>query len=279
MTMNMISKRFNTFLTGSVDVETDTHSTIIINESPEGLSAAAIDETCHQLTSVMAFQENLAMLFRATLASQGTAFPITKGRFKLLVRLKSSRSISSLSLPLLKNVIPSSPLLNVLKSVLDGLNGQIISNDSLVRQAEITYEMKPRGQRSVLDSLEIELHDLAGGQQTLIVQVSTELYVVPKEPPIILDPGNAASYMHDTHHEEFADQLQPIMSLPKFKHYHIDAEFVGDVQRLDVDNMAKVYIPTFNKLGINDDDIHRITLRKQSKKTRTGSTIPRISKF
>lgn len=122
-----------------------------------------------------------------------------------------------------------------------------------------------------MDDLEVELHDLSTGQMTLIAKISEELYVVPKETPMFLEYDNASIYMHNTHHEEFAAQLKPIVNLPKYKHYHIDAEFMGDVQRLDVDNMAKIYVPIFNELGIHNDDVHRITLRKRSKKAHTGS--------
>lgn len=279
MTVNMVTMKINTFLTGAVDIQTDTHSTVIISEPPEGLSVLVVDETRHQLTSMMAFQENVSMLFRATLASRGIVFPLSKGRFKVLVRLKSNRSISELHLPTLKYTISSSPLVNVLKSVLDGLNGQVISNDSHIYEAEIVYEKKPKVQRSKLDDLEIELYDLSKGQMTLIAKVAEVLYVVPKETPMFLESNNSSIYMHNTHHEEFAAQLKPIMNLPKYKHYHIDSEFMGDVQRLDVDNMAKIYVPVFNGLGIHNDDVHRITLRKRSKKAHTGSVVLRLNQY
>jgi Holliday junction resolvase RusA-like endonuclease len=95
--------------------------------------------------------------------------------------------------------------------------------------------------------------------------------VLPKEQPLVYNVDNKIVALHESHHEDFAVQLKPIITLPKYSLYHIDVEFIGDVQRLDVDNMSKIYLPVLNKLGIKDDDIHRISMSKRIKKNHSGA--------
>jgi Holliday junction resolvase RusA-like endonuclease len=273
MTANLISKKINTYLTGSITVETDQHSQIIIHEPPEGLVHAAGDDvTRHQITSVMAFQEKLSMLFRANLKSAGIKLPLPDGKYKVKVKLRSARKISELPAPTIKYVSPASPLLNVLKSVMDALNGHIVSNDSQINSSEIVYEPASGCGRSKLDHLEVGLYDASQQPAAPIARIAADVYVIPKEPPMYYDGNNKPVVLQETHHKDFAAQLRPIISVPQYERYHIDVQFIGDVKRLDIDNMAKIYLPLFNELGIADDLIHRVTLNKRSGK-KLNSTV------
>lgn len=241
MTAGMITKQIGTFLTGNITVETDQHSKIIIHEPPEGLVHATENDVIrHQITSMMAFQEKLSMLFRARFKSAGIKFPLPDGKYRVEVNLKSARKIKELPAPTIKNTISSSPLIGVLKSIIDALNGQIISNDSQIYNAEILYEQLPKGGRSKLDHLEVWLFDLSQKNAAPIAQIATDVYVIPKEPPMIYDADNKPVVLQEMHFKDIADQIRPIMSVPQYSKYHIDIQFSGKVRRLDIDYNAPI---------------------------------------
>lgn len=271
MTAKLITKKINTFLNGDIKVDTDQHSRIVIHEPPEGLvHSTGNDVIRHQITSMMAFQEKLSMLFRANLKSVGIEPPLPDGKYKVEVKLRTARKISELPAPTIKYLSPTSPLLNVLKSIIDALNGHIINNDSQIDSSEIVYEPVPGGGRSKLDHLEVGLYDASQSLATPIIHIATEVYVVPKEPPMYYDSGDKPVVLQETHHKDFAAQLHSIMSIPQYGLYHIDIQFSGGVKRLDIDNMAKIYLPILNELGIEDDLIHRVTMNKQISKRSNG---------
>lgn len=69
--------------------------------------------------------------------------------------------------------------------------------------------------------------------------------------------------VNEFHHEELAAALIPVMKVPKQKKYHIEIHFAGKVASLDIDNMAKVYVPILRELGVPDEFVHGISLHKQ----------------
>lgn len=268
MTSHMQATRVDAVYGPKILVRTDGQSQIIINEAPQGLIHESDDSMLrHQHTNMMVFQEKLSMLFRANLKAAAIPLPLPPSKYGVKVYLRSSRRISDLQIAEIKAKKSNSPLLNVLKSVIDSLNGQVIDNDNQVYSAEIVYEPTSN---AGLDYLEVELFEETKRSCKSVVRIATDVYIIPKEPPIVYDAPEKYMIFNELHCAQIAELLKPMVRLPKLPPYHVDLQFHGDVEPHDIDNMSKTYWPILNVLGLQDDGIHRITMTKWISKKKVG---------
>ncbi|MEK3884960.1 hypothetical protein [Paenibacillus sp. PL2-23] len=268
MTSHMQKIQVDSVYGSNILVETDGQSRIIINEAPHGFIHESDNKMLrHQFTNMMVFQEKLSMLFRASLKAAAISLPLPPSKYGVKVHLISSRRIRDLPMAVIKATKMTSPLLNVLKSVIDSLNGQVISNDNQLYSAEIVYDQTPK---AGLDYLEVELFEVVKRSSKSVARIATEVYIVPKEPPIVYDAPDKYMLFSDLQCTQIAEPLKSMVNLPKLPSYHIDLQFVGDVETRDIDNMSKTYWPILNELGLEDDDMHRITITKWVNKKKVG---------
>jgi hypothetical protein len=205
---------------------------------------------------MMDFQAKIAMLFRGPLIRQGIQLPI-KGLFEVDIELKSSRELDEL------------PLLSVMKSVVDGLNNEIVVDDQSLCACSIEYKnlkTKPSPTKPS-DVLSVALFERIGKQRRLIQAADdVHIYVVPKMEPLFLDYDNDALWSFDVHdqRDSIFDALHADgMSIAGGGPIKLTMNFEGSVKDKDLDNMARVYFKLLEKLGLRSRDVHRIDLTKE----------------
>jgi len=205
---------------------------------------------------MMDFQAKIAMLFRGPLTVQGISLPL-KGIFEVDIELKSYRGLDEL------------PLLDVMKSVIDGLNNEVVENDQSICACSFEYKnlMNKPQRTKPLDVLSVALFKRIGKQRTLIHAADdVSIYVVPKKEPLFLDYDNDALWSFDVHDEldSMYDALHASgMSIAGGGPIKLTMNFEGGVMGKDLDNMARMYFRLLEKLGLQSRDVHRIDLTKE----------------
>lgn len=210
-----------------------------------------------QNISMMDFQAKIAMLFRGALTHRRLQLPLA-GVFEMEIELESLRGPDKL------------PLLSVMKSVIDGLNKEIIDDDQSIFACSIVYK-KSRNIRPLpskpKDRLSAALFERTGKKRMLIQEVNdVSIYVEPKKEPLFLDYDNDALWTFDVddQRDRIADALHADgMRISGGRPIKLTMNFKGNVLDKDLDNMAKVYFKLLEKLGLESRNVHRIDLTKE----------------
>lgn len=259
-----LSKNIDTDINGIVLVEYDGKREIIIHETPVGINHETYKDAKRlQRTSLMAFQESLSMYFRVQAQSNSISLPLPDGRYQVIIEIQSQRKVSELPLPTINNETTLTPLIDMMKSVLDSINIHVVEDDAQIYEAEIKYHYLSRGTKARPDRIVVKLFDLALMSPAPIIEIEKEIYLVPKERPIYSEGDDKLYTVNSLHYIAIAKGLGGGVQFPVYNQYHVGMKFVGDVKNLDVDNMAKNYFPIVTSLGLESDLIHRITLKKE----------------
>lgn len=220
-----------------------------------------VDEGVLQSIPMMQFQSKVAMLLRAELKSKGEPLPLPSDQYRVEVDIESTKSAAEL------------PLIEVMKSVVDGLNKEIIANDRSVYECSIRYFAGRRKSKKYparpTDKLSVRVYSLRSTTTQPIVSFkSVPLHAVPKATPHLMDWENTLLLPLNT--EFYQDDISAALSQDGMKiagagPYQVSMTFTGvSALSKDVDNMARAYLPILKQLGLNNNDIHSIRLCKQS---------------
>lgn len=238
---------------------------IRIFDEPRGLSyehegKRGIQNETHMLQDIqmMDFQAKVTSLLRMSLKDAHAFYPLT-GEYRVEVEIASSRDVCKL------------PLLQTLKSVMDGINKQIITDDKSICSCSIKYRgraMTPRsGVTKSPDELTVRLFDCNAQSNVSVAEFQdVPVYVVPKTEPIKLDWNNDTrfSFEEDDYQEVLATALQNDgMQISGGELYKINMLFLGNVSTKDIDNMARMYYPILEHLGLSGQDVIEVILAKQ----------------
>ncbi|CAM4092357.1 hypothetical protein [Saccharibacillus endophyticus] len=212
-----------------------------------------------QDVTMMDFQSKIAMLFRSELGLQRIGLPIS-GQFEVNVKVETTRTIQDM------------PLIGVLKSVIDGLNGSIINEDRYVVSASIEYIKRGRSVTHLNDILSIELLKVRHTtKQSILTCFNIPIYVVAKREALLLDSDDALLSFDETDFVEAAAQglIADGMTLNNSKELYM--RFTGYIDDYDIDNMALIYFDLLKAIGLNESNIHRILLEKEQSKVQKVS--------
>lgn len=246
-----------------VQIQHDGISQITIMDKPLGepyehKKRRVMNDGVHLLQNIpmMDFQAKIAMLFRGPLTYQGFRLPVS-GVFEVEIELASCRGLDEL------------PLLSVMKSVIDGLNMEIVANDQLIFASTIEYKnlkVKPSPTKPP-DLLSVALFERISNKRRLVHAVDdVPIYVIPKQEPLFFDYDNDAQWSFDVEdrRDSIADALHADgMRVAAGGPIKLTMNFEGRVKDKDLDNMAKVYFKLLGKLGLQDRDVYHIHLAKE----------------
>ena len=245
----------------NIQIQHDRVSQITIFDEPleepyEHMTRKAINGVpLLQNIPMMDFQAKIGMLFRGPITLQGIQLPL-KGIFEVEIVLESSRGPDEL------------PLLSVMKSVVDGLNREIVADDHSIYACSIDYKYlktKPSLTKPS-DVLSVALFERNGKRRTLVHAADdVNIYVVPKKDPLFLDYNNDALWSFDVHDQRdiIFDALRADgMRFAGGGPIKLNMNFEGSVMYKDLDNMARVYFKLLEKLGLQSRNVHRIDLAK-----------------
>lgn len=257
----------------TVDIEHDGVSTITIYGEPIAESIDYIpDQRAQKLLDkkgmdilqsidMMDFEANVAMLLRASLKSKQLAVPLQRGEYSVEINITSSRSTAEV------------PLIHVLKSVIDGINKDIVGNDVTIYEATIRYApSNPRARvypSRPTDNLSVQLYSIVAGVRSHVAGFDdVPMHVVPKMSPTVLDEEHQRAwwvYNEELRAEAVAaliqDGMQQICNTTT-KRVHMT--FIGGkVSKLDLDNMARACYPILTSIGLLDETVHELQLVKQ----------------
>ncbi|MFI8713224.1 hypothetical protein [Brevibacillus brevis] len=254
-------------------VEHDKSSTIRIWDEPTGDSLSYDPSTGDgvlQSIQMMAFQANISMLLRAELKSNGQPLPLPSDQYRVEVTIESTKSATEL------------PLIEVMKSVVDGLNKEIIANDRSVYECGIRYiavrQTSKKYTSTPKDKLSVDVYSLhSTTKQPIVSFKSVPLNVVPKSTPHLMDRENTLLLPLNTwfYQDDIAASLsQDGMKITGAGPYQVSMTFTGvSALSKDVDNMARIYLPILMQLGLSSDEIHDIRLSKQSSAHQQSNTL------
>lgn len=188
-----------------------------------------------QSIDLMDFQANVGMLLRAELKDQQIPVPLPKDRYRVEIDVVSSRPASDI------------PLIGVIKSVIDGVNKEIIGNDVTIEEAFINYRIAGKSKRSYpslsMDRLSVRIFSVDSGVAVPVVSFAdAPLHIVPKIEPKILDKDIQSTW--HIYAEELQAQATAALINDGMKIHtgsiRIDMTFTGiKVLGMDVDNMAR----------------------------------------
>lgn len=249
----------------TITVEHDQMRFIRIFDEPIGLpyeheGKRGVQNESHMLQHIpmMDFQAKITSLLRAVLKDAKIPYPL-KGQFRVEIDVTTSRSISEM------------PLLLLMKSVVDGINKEIVTDDHCIFSCSIKYNWRARNRRSAVtkspDVLSVRLFDYNSSSSSPVVEFKqVHVHVVPKADPLILDylrdvrwPLGNYDYQDDVAAALRNDGMQIAVGGP----YRLHLLFLGNILSKDVDNMARMYYPILQQLGLRNEDVREIVLTKQ----------------
>lgn len=229
-------------------------SRIIIHDSPVERHHDTPEElTRHQSTLMMGFQEKVASCMRATTKESGLIPPFKTGQYGVQVELRSSRSTEELK------------LLDVLKSVMDGLNKEIVWNDQAITRCEISYTFAEETAANLPpDYLTVRLLEILSVGSKPIVEFASPIFVIPKEAPLVYDWNETLFDRGYYYTGPLEAALMPIMRIPVQSEYNVTMTFSGTrTATQDVDNLALSYMKLLKQIGVPHEKIQKLTLAKE----------------
>lgn len=261
--------RTNTMIDNrNVNIEHDRSSLIQIHDKPQELPHSS-DKTSERLQHIdmMDFQSKISMILRGHLKQSGTNIPLQKGLYGVKIILKTPRPLVEL------------PLLDTMKSILDGIDSELIANDAYIYNCKIDYLHTPLTSRATKtrphDYLDIEIIDLT--LQKVIVKVDgLNTFVVPKRSPYLLySQDDEYIYPHlELYHIEVVSTLKKDgFQIPAASKYSVKIVFSGAIKSNDLDNMAKCYLPILlEDSNVDTSNIVSLELTKICKQSVNGSS-------
>lgn len=257
----MINQQFQalvvTPINKAVNLNHDGKSFISIQDEPIELPHSS-PKTVKKLQDIqmMDFQSKVSALLSLSTANAGLSLPLSTGQYKVEITVQSHRLPAEL------------PLLSVMKSVVDGINKQIIADDQYVYQCDIQYISSKRKIRpsQPKDFLTVVIYDMNSGQEIAGFR-SVNIHVVPKSSPHVYDFDNDVYFYpkEDFYYQSVADGLiNDGMRIPDYDAYAVSMKFEGSIKSKDLDNMARVYYPILHELGVKEERIYSLSLLKQS---------------
>ncbi|MDC3418609.1 hypothetical protein [Aquibacillus salsiterrae] len=224
-----------------------------------------------QHIDMMDFQGKISMILRTQMMKVGIQTPLKKGQYSINIVVRTPRMLADL------------PLLETMKSILDGINGEIIFNDADIYHCRIKYvqyRLTPRATKvRPHDLIDITINDLALNQ-TLVSVRGFNTYIVPKRMPYVLNAEDDVYFypLHEFYHLHVSDVLQKEGFQIKSPHQcSVKLEFRGGVASKDIDNMAKCYLPILTEGGfLCNQEIISLELSKNNQSNGTGAIIVRV---
>jgi hypothetical protein len=268
--MKKISKAYIQFHNKRIKIKHDGLAIIKIYNEPETMPYEFdLSEDVKKLQSIrmMDFQAKISMLLRIDLRRFELGNAQKGSQYKVKIDITSSRMIDEM------------PLLLVMKSIMDGINKVIILNDRDIVQCDIRFTYKQRNTKTPLskspDTLKVKIYDLnidIGGP--IASFKADHIYIEPKRNPIMLEASvaNKQSDLLD-YQDKIVTELQKSNLHIGGGKYHLIIAFSGHVYSKDVDNMARLYYPILQKLGLQDNQVYRIQLVKKQVEEQGKSNI------
>lgn len=189
-----------------------------------------------QAIDMMQFQSKIQSIFRADLLGRQLRIPLNLSKVEIQIEVISSRSIDEL------------PLLLIMKSILDGLNRNILQDDSRVYKCSINYIFKSRlarqSTRTPSEWLSVTIIDLNSSRIVTSLK-NINIYLVPKKEPLVLDFDNDYA-IFNLYEDEYLDSIYSSLSttnfsVPNQSSYKVTMNFSGVLKSIDIDNLALVY--------------------------------------
>lgn len=211
-----------------------------------------------QNVPMMDFQAKVSMLLRMALKDANVVPPLT-GQFKVEISIKTDRPVGEI------------PLLYVAKSIMDGINKEIIIDDHSIFSCSISYKQRKSKSKTPRtkspDELEIRLFGCNSSSNTPVISLMpTRIHVVPKAEPLLLNYEIDArlSLQDDFYPIAVSDDLlKDGMRVAGRGPVRLQMSFLGNVLSKDIDNMARMYYPILENLGLLHDDVWQLDLIKQ----------------
>lgn|GEM_PF-3734975 len=202
-----------------------------------------------QAIDMMQFQNKIQSIFRADCLVRQQSLPIALNMVEVQIEVMSSRSVDEL------------PLLRIMKSIFDGLNRNILRDDSVVYRCSINYTFKKQlvrqSMRTPSDWLSIKIIDI-NTSNTVAALNDINIYLVPKKEPLVRDFDNNYA-IYNLYEDEYLDCIYNGLSTTNFavptqSCYAVTMKFSGALKSVDVDNLALVYyrlIEESNYMNLN----------------------------
>lgn len=242
-----------------VILEHDGSGYICINDLPIQLPHQSSSEAKRlQHTDMMDFQGIISMVVRAQMKQKGISLPFKGGRYRLDILITTSRDLNAL------------PLCETMKSIMDGINREVIPNDADIYECTIKYQQRhrlsrhPKGRAD--DVIDLVIIDLSTGQ--LLVNIAgLNTYIVPKKSPILLNRHE--DELWNLHYEFYYVDVWDALSRDQFRvsnanSYNVRMDFCGLIHLKDLDNMARCYLPLlYETKNIREDNIVMLELYKE----------------
>ncbi len=211
-----------------------------------------------QPIDMMQFQNKIQSIFRADLLSRMQSLPINLNMIEVQIEVMSSRSVDEL------------PLLMIMKSILDGLNRNILRDDSVVYRCSINYTFKKRLARQSIrhpsDWVSISIIDL--NTFNIVAALNDiNIYLVPKKEPLVLDFDKDYA-IYNLHEDDYLDCIYNGLSttnfaVPNQSCYEVTMKFSGALKSVDIDNLALVYYRLIEETNyMNLNGVTSISLEK-----------------
>lgn len=189
-----------------------------------------------QAIEMMQFQNKIQSIFRADLLGRQLSIPLNLNMVEIQIEVLSSRTVVDV------------PLLMIMKSILDGLNNNILRDDSVVYRCSINYTFKKRLARQSLrtpsDWLSVTIIDLSSSHVVASLN-DINIHLVPKKEPLVLDFDNDYA-IFNLYEDEYLDSIYNGLSTTNFavpiqSCYEVTMKFSGALKSVDIDNLALVY--------------------------------------
>ena len=211
-----------------------------------------------QHTDMIDFQDRISMVVRAQMKQVGVVLPFKSSRYRLEISITTSRDLQEI------------PLCETMKSIMDGINGEVIPNDADIYECTIKYQQQhrlsrhPKGRAD--DVIDLVIIDLSTGQ--LLVNIADlNTYIVPKKSAILLNRHE--DELWNLHYEFYYVDVWDALNrdqfrLPNANSYNVRMDFCGSIHTKDLDNMARCYLPLlYETKNIREDNIVMLELYKE----------------
>lgn len=273
--MKLIHKTQTQYEGRSILIEHDRKCYIRIFDEPEGLpyeheGKRNVHNETHMLQDIqmMDFQAKVSSLLRMSLQDAGMSYPLI-GEYNIEIEINSSRGLSEI------------PLIAVLKSIMDGINRQIVADDKSISSCSLRYQRRAVALRNKVsrssDDLTVRIFDCNASSSMPVAEFNNVfMHVVPKVEPLKLDADNDTILLFGEYdyQEAIAVSLQKDgMRIIGGRPYRINFLFLCKTLANDIDNMARMYYPVLEHLGLGNHDVVEVVLAKQKSKPKGKSCV------
>lgn len=256
--MNM-SSCYTSIDNKNILIDHDGSKLIYIHDQPIELPHSSSKKSQRlQHIDMLDFQDRIAMASRIRMKQRGISLPLARGRYRMEISIESSRDLKQL------------PLCDTMKSIMDGVDEEVIYNDADIYECSITYQaLRCKSRQPASRSEDIvsyKIIDLSTGRSVVNV-AGLNTYIVPKKVPYLLNRLKD-EYIY-VHFEGYYSYIWDALKLDKFaaptaNTYNVRMHFKGSIQSKDLDNMARCYLPLlYETKDIREDNIIKLELSKE----------------